>query len=286
MKQLIRNIILIVCVALLLWGFHWARGKADTQVCTGIEVVVLNADSTSFVTPEGIKAELTRMGLKAVGLPVNSVNTDMIERKLKESEYLEEAQCVMTANGCLKIIVKQIVPVLRVYDGEASYYVNHAGKRITTSPNFFANVPVVTGQFTKDFTPVNLLPMVEYIENDSTLKALVTMICVRDSNDIFIVPSISGHVVNMGSPRGYENKFKKLIAFYKNVLPHKGYNYYDTISVKWDHQVVGTKRFKAIKMDIQLDSTDMDDETPIENLTDTPGVPPVETAASAKQKTN
>lgn len=254
---------------MLLWGIHWAQSKASAQVCTDVEVIVLNADSTSFVTPEGIKAELTRMGLKAVGLPVSDVNIDQIESKLKESEYLEEAECVMSADGRLMILVRQIIPVLRVCDENAgSYYINHSGKRMATSSNFHANVPVVSGRFTKEFQPVRLLPMVEYIERDSVLKSLVTMISVRDSNNIYVVPCISGHVVNMGSPTGFENKFKKLVAFYQQVLPNKGYNYYDTISVKWNYQVVATKRQKAIKIDVPIDSADLEGDTPFENVVD------------------
>ena len=43
-----------------------------------------------------------------------------------------------------------------------------------------------------------------------------------------------------------ENKFARLKTMYKDVLPVKGWTYYDTISVKWRGQVVAT-RFKKDK---------------------------------------
>lgn len=260
MKRLIRYIVLIVLTTLLAMGISWSAGKAEREVCTAIDVEVLNADSTSFVTPQGILSEMNRMGLKAVGMPVGKINTDFIESKLMESAYLESAECVLTANNHLVIRVKQIIPVLRVFDGNTSYYMNREGKHMASSTSFIADVPVVQGKFTQDFPATRLLPLVEYINSDPTLKELVTMISVRDSNNVFIVPAFSGHVVNMGPPTGFESKFKRLTAFYKNVLPYKGYSYYDTISVKWDHQVVGTKRTKKVKEEFVPDTTSLNDD--------------------------
>lgn len=260
MKRLIRYIVLIVLTGLLVMGISWAADKARHEVCTAIDIEVLNADSTSFVTPEGILSEMNRMGLKAVGLPVDKINTDHIENKLRESAYLESAECVMASNNHLVIKVKQIIPVLRVFDGNISYYMNTEGKRMVSSPSFIADVPVVQGKFTQAFPATRLLPLVEYINADPTLKELVTMISVRDSNNVFIIPALSGHVVNLGPPTGFESKFKRLTAFYKKVLPYKGYFYYDTISVKWNHQVVATKRMKKVKEVYVPDSTSLSDD--------------------------
>ena len=270
MKRLIKNIVLIALAALLVWGIAWASGKAHNEVCNGVDIEVINVDSTSFVTPEGIKAEMARMGIKAVGVPIGQIDVDHIENRLRESEYLESAECVLSANNRLIIRVKQIVPVLRVYDDSTSYYMNRHGKHMAASISFHADVPVVQGHFSNAYPATRLLPLVEHINSDPTLKALVTMISVTDSNNIFIVPSIRGHVVNLGPVNNLDSKFARLKEFYKNVLPHTGYEYYDTISVKWNHQVVGTKRHKAVKIEIELDSTDYDDPTVLSELNDSP----------------
>ena len=267
--------------ALLVCGIVWAHGKAQAELCTGIDVIISNADSSSLVTEQGIKDKMNRLGLKGVGKPVSKVNVHAIETKLRELEYLESAECYMSPSGRLIISVKQIVPVLRVFDGNKSYYVNHDGKLMHAVAEFHADVPVVTGNFSAKYKPTRLLPMVEYIEKDPTLKSLVTLITVRDSNNIFITPSISGHVVNMGPATDFENKFKKLTAFYKNVLPHKGYDYYDTISVKWSHQVVATKRIKAVKVELPVDTAYVD-ETPFDIVAD--DVAPVAPADTTKKK--
>ena len=53
-----------------------------------------------------------------------------------------------------------------------------------------------------------------------------------------------------------ENKFEKLKLFYREVMPAKGWETYDTISVKWSHQVVATRRKKAVKEVMTYDPED------------------------------
>lgn len=268
MKRIVQYIVLLLLAALLVWGITWARGKANEELCTGVDVEVVNTDSTAFVTPDGIKNELSKLGIRLVGKSMKTINAHDVEEQLRRSEYLESAECIKGPNNRVLIRVRQLVPVLRVFDQDnVSYYLNRNGKRMNAVNNYRADVPVVQGHFTDRFPATRLLPMVDYVESDSLLKSLVTMYSVRDSNNVFIIPCIGGHVVNMGTLDNYKSKFKKLCAFYKNVLPHKGWEYYDTISVKWDYQVVATRRHKKVHVEIQLDSIDNEVETDIATMT-------------------
>lgn len=244
---------LIVLTSLMIVGILWARDKGRDEVCTEVEVLVVNEDSTHFVTPAGVIEELERKHIVVKGKPVWQINVEDIEKLLGESQYIEDVKCMFENGGRLKIEVSQIVPVMRVFDGDQSYYVNKDGKRMTAVSTFHADVPIVEGHFTSSYSPLRLLPMIKHVEQDSSLRALVTMYYMRDSNNIFIVPSIKGHVVNMGNCEGYEGKFKKLQLFYNKVMPVKGWMHYDTISVKWDYQVVATKRDKTVEAEPEYD---------------------------------
>ena len=247
MKRLIQNTILLVLAAALVIGTLWARDKSRGEQCTGIEVEVINADSTSFVTPQGVLNDLKGRGIKLVGKRMGDIDASDIEEALRLSPYLENADIVKCQNGKVLIRVSQLVPVFRVFDGESSYYVNRAGKHMTATNFYHSDVPVVQGHFTRKYPPTRLLPLIDYVEKDSLLRSLVTMFIVRDSNNIILVPDISGHVINIGNADGLENKFAKLKLFYSQVMPKRGWNTFDTISVKWNHQVVATRRTKAVQ---------------------------------------
>lgn len=276
MKRLIQYTILILLATALTTGIVWARNKSRGEVCTGIDVEVVNADSTSFVTPGGVLSDLKGQGVKVVGKRMGDIDASDIEEALRLSPYLENADIVKCQDGRLLIRVSQLVPVFRVFDGESSYYVNRAGKHMAAASYYHSDVPVVQGHFTRKYPPTRLLPLIDYVEKDSLLHSLVTMYIVRDTNNIIIVPQVSGHVVNIGNVADFENKFAKLKLFYTKVMPKKGWNTYDTISVKWNHQVVATRRVKAVEQVIEYDPEDDEQAPDIETMT-------VGTSADAKR---
>lgn len=267
MKKVIQYSILVLLAALLTIGTLWARNKSRGELCTGIDVVVVNADSTSFVTPQGVLSDLQGQGIKVVGKRMGDIDASDIEDALKVSPYLENADIVKCQDGRLLVRVSQLVPVFRVFDGESSYYVNRAGKHMAATSYYHSDVPVVQGHFTRKYPPTRMLPLIDYVENDSLLRSLVTMYIVRDTNNIILVPDISGHVINMGNVSGFENKFAKLKLFYTDVMPRKGWNTYDTISVKWNHQVVATRRVKAVEQVMDIDPDDDEQAPDIETMT-------------------
>lgn len=265
--KIVRYILLLILSALLVWGVFWARNKAKAELCTSIDVKVENTEVTSFVTPQGIINDLQKLNFKIVGLPMWQINSDSIEKALSKSQFLESAQCYKGQNGVFHISVKQLVPVLRVFDGDNSYYVNREGKRIPSSTNYFTDVPIIEGHFTKAYGPEKLLPMIDYVSHDSTLSSIVTMYKFRDPQNIYIVPCFNGHVVNMGDVENYKDKFRKLLLFYRKVMPVKGWNAYDTISVKWDHQVVATLAQKKVLPKFEYDFEDEDPVPDLETMT-------------------
>lgn len=276
MKRLIQYSILIIFAVALTVGILWAREKSLGELCTSVDVEVINADSTSFVTPQGVLTDLKGQGIKLVGKHMGDINASDIEEALKVSPYLENADIVKCQNGKVLIRVSQLVPVMRVFDGEDSYYINRAGKRMAATTYYHCDVPVVQGHFTRKYPATRLLPLIDYVENDSLLHSLVTMYQVRDTNNIILVPDISGHVVNIGNVDEFENKFAKLKLFYHEVFPKRGWNTYDTISVKWNHQIVATRRVKAVE-EVLADHSEDDEQAPdIETMT-------VGTAVDAKK---
>lgn len=280
--KIARYIIILALASLLLWGIFWAEGKAGQQVCSKVEIEIENTDSSTFVTPEGVMQYIDQCHLKLKGVPMADIDLGAVEQALHRSPYLESGECVKMEDGVLLVKVRQLVPVMRVIDGDNMYYVNCDGKQMPASTTFSCDVPIVKGHFTAKYPAKRLVPLVNYVRSDSTLNALVAMFDFRDPNNIYMVPNITGHVVNMGDAYGFENKFKKLLLFYRKVMPEKGWYAYDTISVKWRHQVVGNLRNKKVTVE-QVDTADFDNnENTRPDDADAPQAAPPEPKQAAK----
>ena len=193
-----RYIIIILLASLLVWGIFWAKGKAGQQVCQKVDIRVENYDSSTFVNPEGIMQYLDQCHLRLKGTPMADIDLKKVEQALAKSPYLESGECVKGEDGVLLVKVRQLVPVMRVIDGDNMYYVNREGKRMPASTSFSSDVPIVKGHFTAAYPPQRLIPLINYVSGDSALNALVAMFEYRDSNNIYMIPNITGHVVNLG----------------------------------------------------------------------------------------
>lgn len=238
-----------VCLVLLIgysaWITIWAHEEASRHVCKGISVVVDAPAPIDSIVGRGVVEELSRYPSKIKGVPIDQINTREIEDYLGALSTFESVNCVVTAAGELQVHVVPMVPVMRVFFADNSYYINKDGKHIASNAEFFSDVPVVTGDFTHEFQPHHILPLVRFISEDPMMRDLTSMIVARDSRNLIIVPPITGHVVNFGDTTRLAEKRDALKLFYRKVMPYKGWEQYDTISVKFKGQIVATRRDKT-----------------------------------------
>ena len=189
------------------------------------------------------------------------------------------------ADGRVLVTVTPLLPVARVFDGSDSYYVNREGKRIRANARYFSDVPVIMGHFPREdsvFTPLSLMPLFDWLnEHAETWGRFITMVKVESPNDVILIPAITGHVINIGAPEGFDSKFERLRKVYQKVIPLKGWKYYDTLSVKWAGQLVATRRSKPVEQ-VAAASDDEDETTDVSTMLAGEGVAPGQTKPGEK----
>ena len=242
------------CIAMTVW----ARGEAMSHVCEGIDIEVKGNPKMDTVIVKGVARELARYPHRIKGRPINTINTAEIEKYLTRLNTFENVNCMITSGGRLKIEIVPLIPVMRVFNGDKSYYINKDGKQIESKAEFYTEAPVVVGYFDSVFKPRDIVPLIKYIEKDEMLKHLVGMVEARDANNLILVPRVMGHVINFGDTTRLDEKKEALQLFYKKVIPYKGWEEYDTISVKFRDQVVATRRVKPINAALVEDIDDID----------------------------
>lgn len=262
-KTIIKWVILIFLLAYATAMTIWANGEARRVSCGDIVVNIVSSRSVDSVTNHGVREELSRYPRRIKGQRVSEVDTRDIENYLSGLSTFEDVECSFLADGTLRVDVVPMIPEIRVFDHGKSYYINKNGKMIASKANFFADVPVVSGSFTRNFPASSVLSVVRHINSDPALKSLVAMIDVKDADNIILVPRILGHVINYGDTCRLKEKTKALMAFYRKVIPYKGWETYDTISVKFRGQVVASRRDK----NRNLHGVMADDEEDMEEAT-------------------
>jgi cell division protein FtsQ len=80
--------------------------------------------------------------------------------------------------------------------------------------------------------------------------AQIDQIDITSAADFEMVPKLGNQVIRFGDANNYQEKFNKLLAFYKQVQTRIGWNKYSVLDIRFKNQVVGVNRNAAeIKSD-------------------------------------
>jgi cell division protein FtsQ len=83
-----------------------------------------------------------------------------------------------------------------------------------------------------------LMDLLKYIDRDKFWKAQIAQLNIDRRGNIKMYTQVSKQVVEFGEPVDIAEKFMKLKVFYKDILPAKGWNNYNRVSVKFKDQIV------------------------------------------------
>ncbi|NDV47566.1 cell division protein FtsQ [Paludibacter sp. 221] len=245
MKKKLSHKILITCGlslagAYLVFSLSAFTSKNKAIECTHMETVFVNQNEISLINHTEIENFLKSKNLYPVGKMLNDIETEKIENELSKSEMIKAAECYMTPAGIVHLRVKQRTPKFRVISNE-SYYVDTEGKKIKTSPNYTAYVPVVSGNVSFETATGELFNFISYLEKNSFWNAQIEQIYIRPDHKIELVPRVGDSIIMLGTLDDYESKLDKLKKLYVKAFNEIGWNRYKTIDLQYKGQIVCTK---------------------------------------------
>lgn len=225
----------------------WAVTAERNDKFDGLIINLADSSGVQFITKADIDliagdGKQTPLSKRIKTLHRKRLSTLDLERRLASNDKIESVRVNVLNNGKLLIDVVPMQPVARVFDDNGSYYINSAGKRISADMRYKIDVPVVSGHFATGSHVTALLPMLEVIKQHPEYDALVTSVSRDKKGNIIIIPAVTGHVIMFGDTSMVADKFERVRKFYKDVMPVKGWTYYDTINVKWRGRLVATRR--------------------------------------------
>lgn len=232
--------------------------KGD-MTCTGLDLRVEGTTLPDSIIRNGVTSQIANYKGQVLGARIADIDLQGIEDYLSRFSNFENVECSIDPERRLRICVSPIQPEVRVFEPSGkSYYVNRAGKRIKANADFYVDVPVLILGQNAGVPPEYALPVIRRVAADPELGALISGFKLDGRTDILLLPSLHGHVVNFGDTTGFERKKAALMTAYRKILPAKGWETYDTISVKFRDQIVASRRNKAVATHGPTEETGMD----------------------------
>jgi cell division protein FtsQ len=257
-KTKIRKIITVVAWSLLVAGLGVLVGFINAGhrkvACREINVTIDFQGGEQLISEARIRKIIRQDTLNDKKL--TDIDLVRIENRLNKIGIIQKADVYTTITGNLNIRIEQCRPLVRVYNTAGqSYYIDMKGNLAFESPGYPANVPIATGAIkTKYSDTLNVLqpdaPKVltdlfrlsEFIFNEPFLKAQIEQIYVDPDREFELIPRVGRHIIVFGGTDRMEDKFEKLMLFYHEGLNKTGWEKYRVINLKFENQVVCTKK--------------------------------------------
>lgn len=242
MKKTLSTITLILLAGYIAFALVALCGKPENQVCKGVQLEIRDSLNTGYMSTKDIIALLKKENLDPTGKPIEEVSLRAMEKTLETSPLIAASECYKTMDGHVMVTVKCRKPILRVIsNGNDSYYLDEEGEVIEHIAKA-VYVPLAMGNISRKFAREGLLPLAQYLQNEELWNAQIEHIFVNDHGEIELIPRVGDHIIVLGSPKDYADKFDNLLAFYKKALSEVGWNRYSHINLDNEGQVVATKR--------------------------------------------
>lgn len=231
-----------------------AVNARNHQTCRGYEIIIRGATEKHwFIDKNDIANVLTQNKTISIkNKKIESFDLNKIENRLKKEVWIRNAELYFDNNGVLKVNVEEREPIARVFNSAGvSFYIDSAGHMLPLSDKMSARLPVFTG-FPADIKKIKtssdkkLVKQIKelslYLMKDPFWMAQISQIDITPAREFEMIPTIGNHLIEFGDGTKYDQKFHRLLVFYKQVLAKTGMEKYGRIKVQYNGQVIGVKK--------------------------------------------
>ena len=194
-----------------------------------------------FMDYQMVNKLLIQNGKSVKNQPKSVIDLQRLEANVRQHPMVEYVAVYLTVDGLLKTKIKQRTPIARIEANNQSYYIDSQAKIMPLSDNHSARVMLVSGDIDeKDNDEIHELATA-ILEHEFLKKQIVGI--QKTSHDEYILNSrIGDQKISLGKIENLKQKFKNLESFFNKTMRDNSIDKYVTINLKFDNQVVCTKR--------------------------------------------
>jgi cell division protein FtsQ len=226
----------------------FASSRQNEKKCENVSIKIDNEYNNYFIGEDEVRDLLTREGeRKLEGLPNQSIDLKNLEKRIEAHSFVKEADVFRGLDGNIHVSIKQNRPIARIIRPDQDVYIDSEGNILPLSDRYTARViPIMKSSagkafgrdFFQDSTGQAYLSLLQFIENDQFWKAQLAQMHIDARGKVSFLPQVGEHTIEFGEPAQTEEKFKKLMTFYKEVLPVMGWDKYKRVNVEYEDQII------------------------------------------------
>lgn len=244
-----REIKLVVAFVLVAALIAFSERKQSDVVIHDMSVKLENVSENHFLKEADVM-KLMNLNLENLkGANLDNIDLRELEGKIRKNRFVNDADIYSDLGGNLVVRVNLQRPIARIVrtDGPDGY-IAEDGTIMPVSEEFTSRVLLLSGTYVKQLvkmqnindSPVGkeLMQMLIDIRSDDFWQAQISQLDIDHQGRVFMLPQVGDEVIEFGQPKDIESKFKKLMIYYKEILPRMGWNKYKRVNLEYDGQIV------------------------------------------------
>jgi len=252
----------LFAVGLILIVF-FANTENNNDVAKKPDISIHVEGENTFLTESELLDRLIYKRLYQKNMKVNLVNIKKIEAAIIKMEEVKKVRVYKNIGESWNIDVELRNPIARIFTlSQKAYYLDDEGFTMGRSLLHTAHVLVFSGFITENMEKSSVKEIINndslksirklddiyrisnYVCKDSLMNALIGQVYLEKNGDFILIPLVGKQTILFGSANSDEvvaDKFNRLKVFYKEGMPHEGWEKYNTIIVKYEGQIVCRK---------------------------------------------
>jgi cell division protein FtsQ len=233
---LLTNLILIV----ILIGLTSVTNDRQRVQENRLKEIIIIKSNNNFVNRSQLLDFLELNNIKLDMLISDSYSKDKLEKLVESHAGIKNVDVFSNQKGEIKIRVQQKKAIARVKSRTDDYFLDEYGFEMLKPDNCTQQLIVFTGDISHN-DHNEIFSLINTINRSEFWSAQITQVHFED-DDVILIPRVGNQKIKVGNLRDIYEKLDKLYHFYKVVIPTKGWDFYKEINLKYNNQIVCTKK--------------------------------------------
>ena len=259
MKQNTKRVLYLVAALLLVGVVVVSNATRSNRRVRAVRVEVAYGGADTLVIASTLVEQTLSQMPTLQGMRIKEVSTEQVRAVVSRNPYVSDVRVETSVGGDVEVRVVQRRPIVQLFCHGAEFYMDDRGRYLPMSAEGYANVLVANGHFRGELPDASdsisiavldtLCPdvaqmwhLASYLYHHPEYGVLFDQAYRMADGDYCLVPKVGNHVVVLGQVEHLDKKLHDLLVFYREGMNKVGWETYSQISLKYENQVVCTRR--------------------------------------------
>ena len=239
MKKLLKIIKWGMLIALTVIVLAFTEKKQEEQLVQ-LNQINIEMSEDKFVTKNIVLQYIEKYNFAYDGVVLDQFYLNDLEEILLQHPAVKKAEVYSNQQGVMNIKLQQKKAIVRIKTADADYYLDEDGLEMPLSKAYTPRVIVVSGD-ANQHNHASIYAFIQKINKSEFWKSQIMQLHFSN-NQVVLIPRVGNQKIHFGMLVNSTEKLANLYQFYKQAMPVKGWQTYSDISLKYNNQIVCTKK--------------------------------------------